>query len=63
MESDVAAALKDLGDRVSYQEHLHRDISLTPQGFIHGVLTNLPVIITAVGFSAIIAFVVVKYSK
>jgi hypothetical protein len=63
MDADVTKAFADLEKRVSYQEHLHRNIDATPQGFLHGVVTNLPAIIVAVGLSAIVAIVIVNYSK
>ena len=38
MEADVAEAIAGINKRMDYQEHIHRDISLTPNGFAHGVI-------------------------
>lgn len=63
MDVDVTKALADLEKRVAYQEHLHRNIDATPQGFLHGVVTNLPAIIVAVTLSALVAVIIVNHSK
>ena len=60
MDLDVTKALADLENRVAYQEHLHRNIDATPQGFIHGVVSNLPAIIVAVTLSALVAVIIVN---
>lgn len=53
--------LADLETRLAHQEHLHRDISLDPDGFVHGVVTNLPMIITAIVLSVITVMIINKY--
>ncbi len=63
MEIEVQKAIDDLSNRISHQEYLHRNIDATPSGFIHGVVTNLPVIIVSMALSAIITISIIKYYK
>lgn len=51
METEVAKAISDLDKRIKYQESIHLDINTegkTKDGFIHGVMNNLPFIVATV---------------
>ena len=58
MEVSIAEKFADLEKRISNQEHLHRDITATPAGIVHGVLNNIPFIIAAIVLAAITAYLV-----
>ena len=63
MDTEITNKFSELESRIKYQEEIHRDISLTPSGFLHGVVTNLPVIIASIFLSGIVAFIIVNNSK
>ncbi len=63
MEAEIKSALDKLSERLDYQEHLHRNIDATPAGFIHGVVSNWPVIIVSVGMAVIVSIIVCKQLK
>lgn len=60
MEAEVAKAIEDLNKRMQYQEHIHRNIDGTKEGFLHGVVTNMPAIIVSMVLAGVMAYIVVR---
>ncbi len=48
MEAEVAEAISKLSDRISYQEHLHREINPKTNSFVHWDNTDIQVLIVSV---------------
>lgn len=61
MEQEVADAIKDLTKRMEYQESIHKDIGMTTkEGFLHGVISGLPILIASVAMSVVVAVIIVS---
>lgn len=61
MEQDVAKAIADLDKRIKYQESIHANINpdgKTKEGFIHGIMNNLPFIIATVVIATCVTLIV-----
>jgi hypothetical protein len=61
MEAEVAKAIADLDKRIKYQESIHLDINTdgkTKEGFIHGIMNNLPLVIATVVIATCITLLV-----
>ncbi len=52
--------LLNLEKRVSYQESIHPDITMTDAGLVHGIFQIMPFLISAVILSVIISVAVTK---
>lgn len=67
MEQEISSALADLTKRTEHLEHIHPDFTMTTEGVVHSVFSNLPSIILSVALSAgvglLIAYGVNKYQK
>ena len=59
MDSEITKAITSLGNRMSSQEQLHKNIDINS----HGVVSNLPALILAIVLSALITVAIVRNSN
>ena len=63
MDAEVAKAIEDLGNRISVQESLHRNVmpdGKTTDGGSHGFMSNIPIIIACVAVAVFVAVIIVN---
>lgn len=66
MDSEIAKALADLDNRISIQEAAHAHVGeggKMSNGAMHGIISNLPIVVISILVASIVAVAVVNKYK